>query len=143
MGFQQMVIQGAIAGDAEKKVLPSGAVVVEFNVPVNETWKDATTGEKKEDVTWYRVKIWGKRGESLLPYLKKGKAVMIIGKVKAKAYIAQDGEARANLELKCDSFQFVTGQAGAGGAGSNEEGGSAGGYDDYAPPPQELDDIPF
>lgn len=138
MSWQQTIILGRLGQDPELKKLPSGTSVVNVNIATSESWTDKQTNERKERTTWFRLQIYGRQAEIFSQYMKKGSEVMVTGTVEARAFMGQDGEPRASLELRVREFRFV------GGSGSGGSGGqNSGGYDDYAPPPQELDDIPF
>jgi single-strand DNA-binding protein len=135
-GYEQTTIVGNVGRDPEVKSLPSGTSLCTFTVAVSTKWTDRQTQEKRERTNWIRVTCWGKLGEIAAQYVRKGTQIMVVGTVTASAFMGQDGEPRASLELRADTFQLL------GGGGGN--GGNSGGYDDsYAPPPQELDDIPF
>jgi single-strand DNA-binding protein len=135
-GWEQTVIVGNVGRDVETKTLNGGATVASFTVAVTTRWTDRSSQEKRERTTWYRVSCWNRLSEIASQYVKKGTQIMVVGTVTANAFMGQDGEPRASLELRAETFQLL------GGGGGN--GGNSGGYDDsYAPPPQELDDIPF
>ena len=70
---------------------------------------------------------------------------MVSGTVSASSFMGQDGQPRASLDLTARDIQFLT-RADDGAGGNYSSGGSSGSggnYDDYAPPPQDMDDIPF
>lgn len=93
-------------------------------------------GQKR--TTFFRVSCWGKQAENAMKYLLKGRKVAVVGPVEASAYTAQDGSARARLEVYADEIEYLS---------SRQESG------DQAPPPQasnygeftEVDDdeLPF
>jgi single-strand DNA-binding protein len=136
-GYEQTIVVGNVGRDVEVKQLNGGATVSSFTVAVTTRWTDRNSQEKRERTTWYRVSCWNRLGEIAAQYVKKGTQIMVVGTVTANAFMGQDGEPRASLELRAETFQLLGGGGGSGGSGGS------GGYDDYAPPPQELDDIPF
>ncbi|HLV36514.1 MAG TPA: single-stranded DNA-binding protein, partial [Spirillospora sp.] len=73
--------------------------------------------------------------ETCNQYLAKGRQVMVVGTVEARAYINNAGEAAASLELRARDVRFIGGRDG--GAGGRGE------YGDFAPPPDDIGDIPF
>ena len=92
-------------------------------------------GQKR--TTFFRVSCWGKHAESAMKYLLKGRKVAVTGPVEASAYMAQDGSARARLEVYADEIEYLSGR---------QDDGS------QAPPPPppsedftevEDDDLPF
>lgn len=139
-GFEQTIIIGNVGRDPEMRYLQgsSGAAVTSFSVAVTTRWTDRNTNEKREKTNWYSVSCWNRLAEVANQYVKKGTQIMIQGTVSARAYTAQDGEARASLDLRADNFQLLGGRGDGGGGDS--------GYDDggnYSNNPQDLDDIPF
>ena len=88
--------------------------VASFNVAVNRRWTKED-GSPGEETTWFRVSAWRKLGETCAQYLHKGRQVMVIGRVSARAYTTSDGEQRASLEVTALDVRFL-------GASRNEEG---------------------
>jgi single-strand DNA-binding protein len=137
MTYHQTIIVGNLGSDPEKRYLPSGDPVTNFNVAVNESWTDRQTNERREKTTWYRVAVYGRQAEVVAQYLSKGRQVMVVGTVEANAFMGNDGQARASLDLRARDVRFLSG-------GSGDGGGRSGDYDDnYSSQPQDMDDIPF
>lgn len=88
----------------------------------------------KKRATFFRVSCWGKQADNAMKYLLKGRKVCVIGPVEASAYTAQDGSARARLEVYADEIEYLS---------SKQEDGT------QAPPPDDsyapMDDgeLPF
>lgn len=146
MTYHQTTIIGNLGSDPELRQLPSGSSVCSFNVAVNESWNDRQTGERREKTTWYRISAFGRQGEIAHQYLKKGRQVMVVGTVEANAFMGNDGQPRASLDLRAQSIKFLQGgdNSGGGGGGGNRNYGGGNSYDDnFTPPPQDVDDIPF
>lgn len=136
MTWHQTIIVGNLGSDPELRYLQSGAAVCSFNVAVNESWTDRQTQERREKTTWYRVSAWNQLGETCNQYLAKGRQVMVVGTVEARGYVNNAGEAAASLELRARDVRFI------GGRDSGSQG-QRGEYNDFAPPPGDVDDIPF
>lgn len=130
--FQQCIIIGNLGRDPEMRYMPDGRPVTNFTVAVNRKWtaQDGSAGEK---TWWFRVACWGRLAETTNQYLKKGRQVMVIGEIEATAFVGQDGQPRANLELTARDVRFLGGRDLAGG----EDMGAEGGF------PQSEEDIPF
>src|SRR3546814_6528337 len=86
--MQTIAVTGGIGRDAELRSTQRGDQVCSFNVGVNQGYGD------KKSTTWYRASLWGKRGESLQPYLLKGVKVAISGEFETSEY---DGKTQLNL----------------------------------------------
>jgi single-strand DNA-binding protein len=133
--YQQCTIIGNLGKDPEMRYTPDGTPVTDFTVAVNRV-RTKSDGTKDEQVTWFKVTCWRKLAETTNQFLKKGRQVMVVGEVKASAYLAQDGQPRASLELTANEVKFLGGRE-DGGSGNYSSGG---GNTSYA---QEEEDIPF
>ncbi len=119
MSYSKTIIVGNLGADAEMRYTPSGAAVSNFRVAVNERWNDRE-GQPQEKTTWFRVALWGKQAEAINQYLVKGKEVLVEGSVEASAYTAQDGTAKAGLELRARDVRLLGGREGGGNGGTYE-----------------------
>jgi single-strand DNA-binding protein len=137
MGYQYTVIIGNLTADPELKYSQSGVAICSFGVAVNRKWTDRNTSERREEVTYFRVTAWRGLAETANEYLSKGRQVMIAGRVSASAYIANDGEARASLEITAQDVQFL------GRAGERESAGPNDRRHPVTGKPAEREDMPF
>ena len=72
-------VAGNLGKDAELRTAGSGQVL-SFSVA-------ATTGfGQREQTNWVNCSIWGKRGEALAQYLKKGTPVTVTGEITTREY---------------------------------------------------------
>ena len=106
-GYQYTIIIGNVGRDPELRYTQSGVAVCDFSVAVTRRWNDRTTNEQREETTWFRVSAWRGLAETCNAYVRKGMQIMVAGRVNASAYIGQDGEARASLELTALDVQFL------------------------------------
>jgi single-strand DNA-binding protein len=103
---------GNLTRDPELRYIPSGQGVTTFTVAVNRTYL-ANTGEKKEEVSFIRVVVWGKRAESCHEYLKKGSPVFVEGRLQSRSWDAPDGTKRSTIEVVAQNVQFLSRGTGA------------------------------
>lgn len=132
MAYQQVIVVGNVGKDPELKYLQSGTAVCSFSVAVNESWTDSATNEKREKTVWFRVSAWGRLGETVNSYVKKGREILVIGTVEARAYTDNSGQPAASLDLRARDVRFIGGR-----------GDQQGGQDDFSPPQENVSDIPF
>ena len=116
--YQHTVIVGNLGRDPEMRYTPSGIPVTNFSVAVSRKWK-GQDGEMHEKTTWFRVTAWRKLAELCNQYLSKGRQVLVEGEVEASAWMGQDGEPLATLELTAQTVRFL------GSRGDDIGGGSA------------------
>ncbi len=133
-GYQQVIIVGNLGRDPELRYLQSGVPVCNFTVAVNQVTGSAEN--RTEKTVWFRVAAWRELGERCSQFLAKGRQVMVIGTIDARAYTDNAGQPQATLELTARDVRFL---------GSREDGGAPqGGYDDTgASASSNVDDIPF
>jgi single-strand DNA-binding protein len=139
---------GNLGRDPELKMTPSGQALARFSVATTETWKNPQ-GEKQSKTEWHNVVVWGKQAEIAEKFLRKGKQVLIEGRIQYREYTDQAGVKKTACDIRCDNFVML---------GKMDDGGgrSGGGSDEgYEPPPPGSnsgasaggggyeDDIPF
>lgn len=108
--YHRTTIIGHIGRDPETRFLPSGEAVRNFSVAVTESWKDKSNGEKREQVTWYRVNAFSKLADICGQYLKKGAPVFIEGRMQQREYQDKEGNKRESWELRADAMQMLGGK---------------------------------
>ncbi|MFH1552299.1 MAG: single-stranded DNA-binding protein [Candidatus Omnitrophota bacterium] len=104
--LNKVFLMGNLTRDPELRYVPSGSAVANFTVAVNRVYKDSS-GEKKEDVSFIRVVVWGKIAEVCGEYLTKGRPVLVEGRLKSRAWEGQDGQKRSALDVVATSVQFI------------------------------------
>jgi single-strand DNA-binding protein len=121
--------------------------VASFTVAVNQSTKNQQSGEWIESTDWFRVSVWGDRGERVAENLRKGSRVFVDGRFRTREYEANDGQKRMSLDITADTVLGLDKReaapdgtfAGApAAAGAPAGGGRAGGFDDT-----EIDELPF
>lgn len=127
-GWRQTILVGNVGKVDDLKYTSAGRAVLNFTVAVNEIW--GSGDQKQEKTIWHRVALWAQLAESLAPYIVKGKQVMCVGTVDARAYADNAGQPAASLEMTAREVRLL---------GNKGEGSSG----DYAPAPTEETNIPF
>ena len=150
-GFNKVILMGNLTRDPEQRSTPSGQSVTNFSLAVNRSWKDQS-GAMQEAVTYVDCVAWGKPGETIATYMKKGGAILITGRLDSRSW-DQDGQKRSKIEVNVEEFNFVGGGDGGGsgsrGSSSSSSSSSKLPVDDVkiddidADAPINLDDIPF
>ncbi len=116
-GFSKAIITGNLTRDPELRTTPNGATVCSFSVAVNRVYRDAS-GEQKEDVSFIDCSAWGKLGEMINQYAKKGSGVLVSGRLDQRSWEDKTtGQKRSRVEIVVEDFNF-TGNA-------NRDGGSS------------------
>ena len=144
--FNKVILLGNLTRDPELRYTPQGSAVCEFALALNSVYTNKQTGQKVEEVSYIDLVAWGKTGETIAEYMKKGRQIMVEGRLKQDRWEAQDGKKMSKVRVTVESFTFVGarpgGEGGAGGGGGAKGGGAPAGPEE-GPPPGQEEDIPF
>ena len=105
-GFSKAIIVGNLTRDPELRSTPNGASVCSFSVAVNRTFRDSN-GEQKEDVSFIDCSAWGKLGEMISQYAKKGTGVLVSGRLSQRSWEDKEGNKRSRVEIVAEDFNFT------------------------------------
>src|SRR3954467_4647891 len=130
----KVILIGNLGKDPEIRRLGSGEPVVNLSLATSESWKDKSTGERKEKTEWHRVVIFNENIARVAEqYLKKGSKVYVEGQLQTRKWTDQSGQEKYSTEvviqrfrghltlLACRGPRARLGGRGAG--GDREEGG--------------------
>jgi len=137
--FNKVILLGNLTRDPELRFTPKGTAVAKLGLAVNRVWTNEG-GEKKEEVTFVDVDVFGRTAENCGQYLKKGRPVLIEGRLKLDQWDdKQSGQKRSKLGVVAETVQFLGGKS-EGGASEARQTAEPG-----AKPltPNESDDVPF
>lgn len=105
--FNKVLLVGNLTRDPEIKYTPKGTAIARLGMAVNHTWK-SESGEKKEEVTFVDVDAFGKQAETLAQYLKKGRPLLVEGRLRLDQWEdKKTNEKRSKLGVVLESFQFL------------------------------------
>ena len=130
--MQNITIAGRLGRDAELRSTQQGDSVCGFTVAV-----DYRAGRDKK-TNWWRVSLWGKRGEALAQYLTKGSSVTVTGEFSLGEY-----EGKPQLNIRASEITLQGAKEGDAQSRQNnaQSGGNSGSWGDTQ---DGLDDeIPF
>jgi single-strand DNA-binding protein len=106
--INKVFLMGNLTRDPELRYVPSGTAVANFTVAVNRAYA-TQTGEKKEEVTFVRIIVWGRRAEVCGEYLSKGSPVFVEGRLRTRSWQTPDGQNRSTIEVVASNVQFLSG----------------------------------
>ncbi len=134
--YNRVILIGNLTRDPEVRYIPSGTAVAEFGLAVNRPSTDKNTNERKEDVTFVDITLWGREAELAGEYLAKGRPVLIEGRLQMDTWDDKaTGQKRSKLKVVGERIQFLgtntgpgVGEGGAGGGGGGGGAGGGGGF---------------
>jgi len=130
--LNKVMIIGNLTRDPEIKYTPKGTAIADIGLAVNRNYT-TESGEKREEVTFIDVTLWGRTAEIVGEYCKKGRPLFVEGRLQLDQWDdKQTGQKRSKLKVVGDNIQLLGGREGGPGGG----GQSGGGGDEYqeAPP---------
>ena len=137
-GFSKAIITGNLTRDPELRNTPNGASVCSFSVAVNRTFKDSN-GDQKEDVSYIDCSAWGRLGEMINQYAKKGSGVLVSGRLDQRSWEDKtSGQKRSRVEIVVEDFNFTGSSRDNGGSNNFESSNTS----SEAPASDLPDDIP-
>lgn len=104
MDLNKVTLIGNMVRDPEQRGLRSGQKITRFSLATNYAWQDAKTKAKKEAVDFHNVIAWGKLGDIVQQYVKKGSKLYVEGRLSNRSYIAKDGSKRSAQEVVADNM---------------------------------------
>jgi len=138
--YHTIIIAGNVGRDPELRYTPSGQAVTNFSVAASRKYT-GNNGEKVEETVWFRIATWGKLAETCNQYLKKGRQVLVEGRLVPdpttggpRTFSRQDGTVGAAFEVTAATVRFL-GHKEEGDNTTAKQGKSDSSYND--------DDIPF
>lgn len=135
----KVILVGNLGRDPEVRHSQDGAKIVNLNLATSESWKDRSSGERREKTEWHRVVIFNPNLADIAErYLRKGSKVYLEGALQTRKWTDQSGAEKYTTEIVIGRFKgeltLLDGRSGGGG-----EGGSAPydpqGSSDYGAPP--------
>lgn len=128
----KVILVGNLGRDPEIRTLNSGDRVANLRLATSETWRDKSTGERREKTEWHQVVIFNENLVKVAEnYLRKGSKVYIEGALQTRKY-EQNGVEKYATEVVLQKYRGeLTMLDGRGGGEGGSGGGGMAGGDDY------------
>src|SRR4028119_810245 len=118
--LNKVILVGNLTRDPEVRYTPKGSAVCDLGLAVNRQYS-LEGGEKREEVTFIDVVLWARLAEIAGEYLKKGRPVLIEGRLQLDTWDdKQSGQKRSKLRVIAEGLQLIGAR---GGSGTGGEGG--------------------
>ena len=147
-GFNKVTLMGNLTRDVEMRTTPSGKSVANFSLAVSRSWK-GQDGQTQEQTSFINCVAWGKAGEIIAQYVKKGDALLVSGRLDQRSWDDKEsGQKRSTIEVNVEDFNFVGGGRGGDSAGAPASSPSSSKskdvvIEDIDDKPIDLSEIPF
>ena len=125
MNYNRVILGGNLTRDVEVRHTPQGTTIGSFGMAINRKYQ-TQGGEKREEVAFVDCTAFGRTAEVMAQHLRKGRPVLIEGRLVFEQWEDKDGCKRSKLKVVVDTFQF----ADSGGADSSNKPGVPAADDD-------------
>ncbi|MDD2206172.1 MAG: single-stranded DNA-binding protein [Aminobacterium sp.] len=105
-GFNKVILMGNLSRDPEIRYTASKQAVARLNVAVDRQWK-GRNGEIQNQVDFIPIVVWGSQAENCERYLRKGRPVLVEGRLQVRSYEDKSGERRWVTEVVASSVVFL------------------------------------
>jgi single-strand DNA-binding protein len=112
--FNKVILAGRLTRDPELRYSPKGIAIAKLGLAVSRTWTNEA-GEKKEEALFVDVDAFGKQAEVLAQYMKKGRPILIEGRLRLDTWDdKQTNQKRSKLSVVLEGFSFLDSNRGEG-----------------------------
>ncbi|TGK09930.1 single-stranded DNA-binding protein [Leptospira fletcheri] len=143
--INRVTLVGRLTRDPEFKTV-NGTSLVNFSLANGRTF--VSNGEKKEETHFFDCEAWGKGAEIIQQYCKKGKQLVIEGRLKQDTWETMEGKKASRIRIVVENFQMIGGKESGGGDYGSSPAAATGGtaysssHEDFGGSGND-DDIPF
>ncbi len=102
--LNKVLLIGNLGRDPECRTMQNGGKVTNLNLACSESWKDKSTGERKERTEWVRVVLFGPLADVAEKYTKKGSKVYVCGSMQTRKWTDKDGAEKYTTEVVIQGF---------------------------------------
>lgn len=121
--YNKVILMGNLTRDPETRVTASGLTICKLGLATSRVFA-TKDGERKEETTFVDVDAFGKQAEVITKYMRKGRPIMIEGRLKFDQWESAEGQKRSKLGVILESFQFI---------GGRDDDNSSAGYEKNSP----------
>jgi single-strand DNA-binding protein len=107
-GVNKVILVGRVGIDPVSAFVGTSQYT-KISLATSESWKDKSTGEKKEETEWHRITFWGRLAEIAAQYVKKGDQIYIEGSLKTEKWKDKEtGQDRQSTGVKGSVLQLIS-----------------------------------
>ncbi len=110
----KVILVGNLGRDPESRYGADGSAIVNVSLATTDSWRDKSSGERKEATEWHRLVFFGKLAEIAGQYLKKGSQIYVEGRLRTRKWQDKDGQERQTTEIVIEEMKMLGGRQGMG-----------------------------
>lgn len=105
MSLNKVTLIGSVGKDPDIRKTQDGKLIASFSLATSESWKDKSSGERKQNTEWHRIVIFGQLAEIVEKYVKKGSKLYLEGSLKTREWTdKKDGVKKYTTEIVLQGF---------------------------------------
>jgi len=108
--YNKVILLGNLTRDVELRYTQNGLAIAKFGLATNRVYTDPTTKEKKQEVMFIDINIFGRAAETANQYLRKGSQVLVEGRLSLNQWTDQTGQKRSKHEIIAENVKFLGGR---------------------------------
>lgn len=106
VSVNRVILAGNLTKDPELKETSNGRYMTTFPVAVSRHWRNSE-GESKKETGFFRIIVWNATAENCVRYLKKGRAVLVEGRLETRVYKNTAGQTQFLTQVVGDQITFL------------------------------------
>ena len=117
--LNKVLLIGRLGADPEIKQMVNGKSVARLSLATSQSWKDKSTGDKKEKTEWHRVVVLNEGLVNVIQqYLKKGAQIYVEGQLTTRKWKdEQSGQDKYSTEIVLQGYNSTLTMLGGGNTG--------------------------
>ena len=110
VSLNRVIVAGNLTRDPELRTTASNRKFTAMTIAINDVWKNKG-GETIKKVTFINAIAWGNLAENCVKFLKKGRSVMVEGRIETDKYEDKQGKTQLITRINCTSVVFLENSA--------------------------------
>ncbi len=102
----KVILVGNLGKDPEMRFMPDGTKIASFSIATSESWKDKSTGERRDRTEWHRISVMNDKVADIVEkYVRKGSKIYVEGQLQTRKWTDQSGQERYTTEIVIGRFR--------------------------------------
>lgn len=102
--LNSILIEGNLVRDPEGHTTPKGTEVCTFAVASNRWYQH--DDNRTQETSFFEVEAWNKQAQICTEYLKKGRGVRVVGRLKQDRWEDEQGKPHSKIKIVADHVEF-------------------------------------
>lgn len=137
--INKVILIGNVGKDPDIRATQGGKKLASFSLATSESWKDKSTGERKDKTEWHRVVVYNEHLVDLVEkYVRKGSKIYLEGSLQTRKWTDQAGVEKFSTEVVLQNFNGVITLLDSGGGRTNAETNTEYGFGAGEPPQKSV-----